>query len=42
MAVFTTLKKEVTKNPATGDINKEIIMDPAAFGGANKLYARIT
>ena len=25
MAVFTTLKKEVTKNPATGDINKEII-----------------
>ena len=42
MAVFTTLKKEVTKTPATGDINKEIIMDPAAFGGANKLFARIT
>jgi mannose-6-phosphate isomerase-like protein (cupin superfamily) len=42
MAVFTTLKREVTKNPKTGDIVKDVLIDPAVFGGANKLFAQIT
>jgi quercetin dioxygenase-like cupin family protein len=42
MAVYKTLKREVAENPGTGAIIKDIIMDPAAFGGANKMFAQVT
>ncbi|WP_071141978.1 cupin domain-containing protein [Acidaminococcus timonensis] len=42
MAVFTTREKQVVKNPKTGTIEKEILLDPKYFNGTNDLFARIT
>lgn len=42
MAVYTKLEKVVKENPGTGTIIREVIMDPAAFGGANEMFAQIT
>jgi mannose-6-phosphate isomerase-like protein (cupin superfamily) len=42
MAVFTALKRETTENPGSGTIIRDVIVDPAVFGGANKMFARIT
>ena len=42
MSVFTEKKHVVVNNPASGVIEKDILMDPEVFQGANDMFARIT